>query len=315
MSVPVLLIAFNRPDLAEKTLMRMIEANPSKIYFAVDGARIDKPEELAKVKQVRNLTSLIPTSIPYEVRFSDTNHGCREGVSSAITWFFSKEESGIILEDDCFPDLSFFPFCEELLIKYKDDHQIGMISGDNFFRNKIHLKDSYFYSTYFHIWGWATWRRAWNGYQSTGIQHEELYSVLSKKFFFKRQILKWYNWINGSSSGKVDTWDHQWTFHNWKENRISIMPNVNLISNIGFRSDGTHTIDENSQLANLDLDSIPFPLVHPKKRKLKFLYHIFVEVNYYPNKIYQLVFNLILNYLEFKSSLLILINGNKGEKF
>ncbi|TGL99235.1 hypothetical protein [Leptospira jelokensis] len=296
MSVPVLLIAFNRPDLAEKTLRRMIEANPSKIYFAVDGARIGKPGEEDKVEQVRNLTSLIPTSIPYEVRFSDSNHGCREGVSSAITWFFSKEEFGIILEDDCFPDLSFFPFCEELLKKYKDDHQIGMISGDNFFQNRIQLDDSYFFSKYFHIWGWASWRRAWLGYRPSGIIEEEVRSVLNEIFPFKRQIKKWTNWILESSNGIVDTWDHQWTFHNWKENRISIMPSVNLIKNIGFRSDGTHTIDESSQYANLDSEKIKFPIKHPKKRKLKFLFQIFVEVNYYPNILYKLFFRLILKY-------------------
>ncbi|MCW7503759.1 hypothetical protein [Leptospira paudalimensis] len=282
MSVPVLLIAFNRPDLAELTLRRMIEAKPSKIYFAVDGARNNKLGEHEKVERVRNLVSLIPTSIPYEVKFSDLNHGCREGVSSAITWFFSKEEMGIILEDDCYPDLSFFPFCEELLIKYKDDHQIGMISGDNFFRNKIHLKDSYFYSSYFHIWGWATWRRSWSGYQSSGIDSEVVKTVVNQNLKNRRARKFWIQWITESANGHVDTWDHQWTFHNWKHNRISIMPSVNLIANLGFRSDGTHTLDEDSQFANLQSEPIKFPLVHPKKKDIIRFYQKFVEVFFYP---------------------------------
>ncbi|MCW7466234.1 hypothetical protein [Leptospira levettii] len=282
MSVPVLLIAFNRPDLAEFTLKRIIEANPSKIYFAVDGARIEKPGEEDKVKRVRNLVSLIPKFIPFEVRFSDSNHGCREGVSSAITWFFTNEESGIILEDDCFPDLSFFPFCEALLIKYKDDYQIGMISGNNFFRNKIHLEDSYFFSNYFHIWGWASWRRSWLGYQSSGLDSDVIKTVVKRNLKNKRARKFWIQWITESANGRVDTWDHQWTFHNWKHNRISIMPNVNLIANLGFRSDGTHTLDEDSQFANLESEPMIFPLVHPKKRSINKFYQKFVEVFFYP---------------------------------
>ncbi|TGL37124.1 hypothetical protein [Leptospira perdikensis] len=289
MKLPVLLIGFNRPDLAEVTLNRIVEYNPSKIYFAVDGARSDKPKEAAKVLEVRNLLKKIPNSIPTEIRFSDQNQGCRLGVSSAISWFFENEEMGVILEDDCFPDLSFFSFCEELLLRYKDDPKVGMISGVNFFYNQITLKESYFYSKYFHIWGWATWRRAWSGYKSDQLKISEIDSVLKKYFSGTRARKTWKFWIEESSIGKVDTWDHQWSYHNWKEGRISIMPSKNLVQNLGFREDGTHTIDQNSSFANLKLEQIQYPLIHPTQLILKDFFHNFVEIYYYPSRIKKLI--------------------------
>ncbi|MCW7482105.1 hypothetical protein [Leptospira kanakyensis] len=282
MSVPVLLISFNRPDLTKLTLKRIIESNPSKIYFAVDGARKQKEGEIEKVEQVRALVNLIPNSIEYETKFSTSNQGCRNGVTSAITWFFSMEEKGIILEDDCLPDLTFFQFCENLLEYYKKDDRIGMISGDNFFTNQISIRESYYFSKYFHIWGWASWRRAWEGYQAENVKLEDVELVLDKKLSNKRAKQIWIRWIMDSSSGIVDTWDHQWTYHNWKNNRISIMPNKNLIKNLGFRSDGTHTLDENSQFSSLPVESMEFPLIHPKSQLINSFYQIFAELNYFP---------------------------------
>ncbi|TGK78430.1 hypothetical protein EHQ24_17935 [Leptospira noumeaensis] len=285
MKLPVLLIGFNRPDLTEITLNRILEYKPTIIYFAVDGARDGKEGEVDKVTSVRQLMEKIPKSVQVKTRFSKNNQGCRLGVSSAISWFFESEEMGIILEDDCFPDLSFFTFCEELLERYKFDTKIGMISGVNFFYNKIHLKESYFYSKYFHIWGWATWRRAWEGYKSKDLNLENVEDILSTYFKSQRQIKTWKHWIDESSSGKVDTWDHQWSYHNWKEDRISIMPSKNLVRNLGFREDGTHTVDQNSSFANLKIEKFDFPLVHPEKVKLVDFFHEFVEIFYYPSRI------------------------------
>lgn len=289
MKLPVLLIGFNRPDLTEITLKRIIEYNPSRIYFAVDGARSHKPLETTKVLEVRKLVENIPNTIQTKTRFSEQNQGCRVGVSSAISWFFENEEMGIILEDDCFPDLSFFSFCEDLLERYKDDPKIGMISGVNFFYNQITIKDSYFFSKYFHIWGWATWKRAWDGYRSNELDLSDLDSVLGKFFNSRRAINTWKSWIEESSSGKVDTWDHQWSYHNWKADRISIMPSNNLVRNLGFREDGTHTVDQNSSFANLKLERMQFPLKHPTRINLKDFFHNFVEIYYYPSRLKRLI--------------------------
>lgn len=285
LKLPVLIIGFNRPDLTEITLNRIIEYKPSKIYFAVDGARENNLIEIEKVNQVCDLKDIIPDSIHLETRFAEKNQGCRLGVSSAISWFFENEEMGVILEDDCFPDLSFFTFCEDLLVRYMDDQSVGMISGVNFFYNQIDLKNSYFFSKYFHIWGWATWRRAWEGYKSNNLDLSNIESELAKVFNSKRAIQTWKSWIEESSSGKVDTWDHQWSYHNWKAGRISIMPAKNLVRNLGFREDGTHTNDPSSNFANLMIEELIFPLTHPSKRKLVDFFHNFVEIYYYPSRI------------------------------
>lgn len=292
MKLPVLLIGFNRPDLAEITLCRILEYNPSVIYYAVDGARDVKNGEADKVILVKNLIDKIPKAIQVKTRFSSENQGCRLAVSSAISWFFESEEMGIILEDDCFPDLSFFTFCEELLERYKLDTRIGMISGVNFFNKQIYLKESYFFSKYFHIWGWASWRRAWDGYKSKNLNLENVDEILSHYFTSRKQIKIWKHWISESSSGYVDTWDHQWSFHNWKEGRISIMPSVNLVRNLGFRSDGTHTLDQNSSFADLKIEKISFPIIHPDKVKLIDFFQEFVEIFYYPSRIKLLIFKL-----------------------
>ncbi|PJZ45491.1 hypothetical protein [Leptospira brenneri] len=305
MKLPVLLIGFNRPDLAELTLNRILEYKPATIYFAVDGGRDGKFGEADKVTSVRQLIKKIPKSIPVKTRFSKDNQGCRLGVSSAISWFFESEEMGIILEDDCLPDLSFFSFCEDLLERYKFDTEIGMVSGVNFFYDQIHLKESYFYSKYFHIWGWATWRRAWEGYKSKDLELEKVDTVLSKYFKSKRKQKTWSHWIKESASGKVDTWDHQWSYHNWKEGRVSIMPSKNLVRNLGFRADGTHTLDQNSSFANLEIEKLVFPLVHPKTKDLVTFFHEFVEIYYYPSRIHRVllkfkifIFNLCGKYNE-----------------
>ena len=197
--------------------------------------------------------------------FREKNLGCKYAVSGAISWFFENEEMGIILEDDCLPDLAFFPFCQELLERYRHDQRISMISGINEQFGKKRNDDSYYFSKYTHVWGWASWRNRWNGSYDVdmskwpGIRDGEW---IADMIGHKQEARYWQNVFERVYSDEIDTWDYQWAFANFLNSRISILPNVNMISNIGFNEDATHTTAD-SELANLPKFSVEFPLLHP----------------------------------------------------
>jgi hypothetical protein len=197
--------------------------------------------------------------------FRKKNLGCGKAVSQAINWFFENEEMGIILEDDCLPHPSFFRFCQDLLDYYRNDQRIMAISGDNFQFGRKRTEYSYYFSRYNHIWGWATWRRAWQYYDFKMRLWQEirdgnwLESILGKT----QAVKYWTKIFQTYYDGKIDTWDYPWTFACWIQNGLTILPNVNLVSNIGFGEDATHTSSSKSRAANLGVQEMNFPLKHP----------------------------------------------------
>lgn len=262
----VLLLVFNRPDTTKQIFEAIKVVQPPRLYVAADGARIDRSGEAENVQSVReNIIAGIDWDCEVLTLFREENLGCKVSVSSAIDWFFENEEMGIILEDDCVPNQSFFWYCEELLDKYKDDTRIWHISGDNFQNGNIRGDGSYFFSNYIHIWGWATWRRAWNHYDvkmrtfPEFKNQQKIFSVSNNKKIQK----VWLDILEIVYSGEIDTWDYQWVYTCFSNGALSIMPNQNLISNIGFGEEGTHTSDKANQLANLKLSELTFPLVEP----------------------------------------------------
>lgn len=263
-SPPVLLLIFNRIDTVREVIEALKNVKPSRIYIAADGARKDKDED-SKVEIVRKYV-LKHIDWPCELKtlFRDENLGCKTAVSSAIDWFFSYEEEGIILEDDTVPNESFFYFCGELLHRYRSDDRVMHISGTNFQDGLIRGDGTYYFSNYAHVWGWATWKRAWEHYD---VNMKNLPSFLvsnsfnekniseSTKKYMRKVFLKIYD-------NKIDTWDYQWLYTIWKRNGVSITPNINLISNIGFGKDATHTKNDFSNVSNLgtsEFDSIETP--------------------------------------------------------
>ena len=165
-NIPILFIIFRRKDIALQSFERIKQVKPSKLYIACDGARENVKGEAELVKATQDsILQQIDWECNVRTLFQKENLGCGKGVYTAINWFFENEEMGIILEDDCLPSQSFFPFCEELLIKYKEDTRIWLIGGTNFL-SKFHLENSnkYFFSKYDRSWGWASWRRAWKNY-------------------------------------------------------------------------------------------------------------------------------------------------------
>ncbi|MCZ8343809.1 MAG: hypothetical protein O9301_12295 [Leptospira sp.] len=263
MKVPILLIAFNRANLTRQVFLKIREYKPERLYFAVNFPRNDT--EALLTDEVKRIIDDIDWNCQVKTLFRESHLPLPISVSSAISWLFENEEMGIILEDDILADITFFRFCEYLLMEYRDNKAIGMISGDNFFFSNYHLKFSYYASNYFHIWGWATWRRAWNGYVLNGVEKSEIELVVKEKFKKDYEQNFWIENLIKAFSGQIPTWDYQWCFLNWKENRISLMPSRNLVSNIGFGYSATNTTSEKSVLSCMDIDPIHPPYTKPDR--------------------------------------------------
>lgn len=266
LKTPVAFLIFNRPDTTERVFAEIARAKPPKLLVVADGARLNRPGEEEKVVATRAILERIDWDCEILTNFSDVNLGCKRRMSSGIDWVFEQVEEAIILEDDCLPDPTFFRFCEELLDRYRHDQRIGMISGDNFQFGRRRNDDSYYFSKYVHIWGWATWRDRWiNSYDVSLSKWPDIRDGgwLTDLLGNANEAPYWENIFELVYRGEIDTWDYQWVFANWLGSRMSIMPTVNLISNIGFaREDATHTTGGSAQ-ADLPRRPVNFPLTHP----------------------------------------------------
>ncbi|CAK8724883.1 Hemolytic protein HlpA-like protein [Candidatus Electrothrix laxa] len=265
-NVSILFLVFNRPGTTKKVFEAIRQAQPSKLYVAADGARSDIVGEEKKVQEVRCIATNVDWDCEVKTLFRDQNLGCKMAVSSAITWFFEHEEEGIILEDDCLPDQTFFPYCEELLERYRNDTRIMAISGDNFQQGKKRTEYSYYFSRYNHVWGWASWRRAWKFYDKELLSWPEIksYGLLNDIAGGNEALANyWGNIFDTCYTGQIDTWDYQWMFSCWIQSGLTILPNVNLISNIGFDVHATHTKKQDDKHACMPVEMIECPLAHP----------------------------------------------------
>ncbi|HBE43967.1 MAG TPA: hemolytic protein HlpA-like protein [Deltaproteobacteria bacterium] len=279
---PVAFLIFNRPDTTARVFAEIRRARPSRLLVVADGPRTDRKGEEELIAATRAIIDRVDWPCEVLKNYSDVNLGCKRRVSSGIDWVFNTVEEAIILEDDCLPDPSFFSFCEELLARYRNDDQICQICGVNFqFGNNI-TEYSYYFSRYCHIWGWASWRRAWQGYdvemKSWKGMHKrrELADILSQKEI----VDYWASIFDLVYRGKIDTWDYQWTFHNMIRKRFSIIPNVNLISNIGFTVGATHTTGQ-SRFNNMKREHMNFPLKHPPDVRCNSAADRFTETEHY----------------------------------
>ncbi|MCA2847470.1 MAG: glycosyltransferase family 2 protein [Pseudanabaena sp. M135S2SP2A07QC] len=263
---PIVLIAYNRLEQTQKVIARILEAKPVEVFLIIDAPRNDQSIDEEKCHAVRKLLDQTEWNCQVFKNYAETNLGCKQRISTGLDWVFSQVESAIILEDDCLPDRSFFPFCEELLNRYRDDRRIVAISGDNFQFGRTRTNYSYYYSLYNHCWGWATWRRAWQHYDvdmklwETVRDGDWLNDILQNAAAAKY----WKHKFQQTYIGKFDTWDYQWTLSCWLQSGLTILPNQNLVSNIGFvAQSSTHTKNKNSPFANMSIETMQFPLKHP----------------------------------------------------
>lgn len=262
---PVAFFVFNRPDTTERVFEEIRKARPPKLLVVADGPRPNKPGEAEKCEAVREIIEKVDWPCEVQKNYSDVNMGCKLRMSSGLDWVFENAEDAIILEDDCLPHPSFFRYCEELLEKYRYNENVMMISGCNRLKESNADTSGYFFSKYPHIWGWASWRRVWKLYDVEMKLWPELRDSGRYNDFCasKEELYFWKRYFDSVYNGSVDTWDAQVMFMSFCHKGLSIFPNVNLISNIGFGLNATHTTVASSPLANMNVEAIALPLRHP----------------------------------------------------
>jgi hypothetical protein len=264
MKTAVLFLVFNRPDTTAQVFQAIRKAKPARLYIAADGPRANRTGEAEKCAKVREIATAVDWPCEIKTLFREENLGCKYAVSEGITWFFEHEEQGIILEDDCLPHPDFFSFCETLLDRYSDDERVWVITGDNF-QNGVQRGDgSYYFSRYNHVWGWATWRRAWQHYQGSLPFWPEWSRSddWRKKSSDPLERRYWSKIFERVRVEQIDSWAYPWTASVWYHGGLTATPNVNLVSNIGFGPDSTHTASANSPLAGMGTASLG-TLQHP----------------------------------------------------
>ena len=266
LTTPVLFIIFNRTDTTQKVFNAIRKAKPKQLFIAADGPRPDKEGEKEKCEQVRKIIEQVDWDCELNKNYSDVNLGCKIRPSSGIDWFFENVEEGIILEDDCLPSQSFFWFCQELLEYYRNCTMIMNISGNNFQFGIQRGSADYYFSIYNQTWGWATWKRAWRFYDINMKSFNKFRkeNQIKNVFRTKQEQNYWMRTFQIAYDGKIDAWDYQWLYSRIVAGGLSIHPNVNLVQNIGFRSDATHTFDVDIRVKNNYAKEIKFPLKHPK---------------------------------------------------
>jgi hypothetical protein len=246
-NTPILFIIFNRVRTTPVAFEAIRKMQPKYLFIAADGPRIDKPGEAELCRQTREMV-MSKIDWPCEVKtlFRDENWGCGKGVSDAISWFFNQVEEGIILEDDCVPHPSFFEFCSVLLDRYRNNDKIMHIGGNNFQSGQKRGDGDYYYSFFSHNWGWASWKRAWKYFEYDLVnQKNTIQKIYNPQFKKNKAFLHFLdNRFNEVKMPQNHIWDIQWHFSIIKNKGISITPNINLVQNIGFGEDGTHTLRE-----------------------------------------------------------------------
>lgn len=265
LSTPVVLILAPRIETVTKVLAAIKNANPSILYAVADAGWSQVTRE--KFKEVKTLIAQIDWC-KVRTNYSDENMNAKMRLASGISWVFEHEERAIILEHDCLPHPSFFSYCENLLERYADDNRVMHIGGDNFFKQlNVDYKslDSYFFTHVPHIWGWATWRRAWQYYDVNITKWPEAQKrrLLYDVFKDDAVAFRWENRLQEYYENRINSWDGQWTFAILSQGGLSINPSVNLVSNIGFGKEALSCKNENDILANIPSESIAFPLKHP----------------------------------------------------
>ncbi len=286
LKTPVVFIIFKRPDTTEKVFEAIRQAKPPKLLVIADGPRPDRPGEAEKCAATRAIIDRVDWDCEVMKNYSEINLGCKDRVSTGLDWVFNTVEEAIILEDDCLPHPTFFRFCEELLEKYRDDKRVMSISGTNYQLGQTRTEDSYYFSIYSHCWGWASWRRAWQYYDI----EMKLWPKLRQGDFMMallgdyHAVKSWDSAFQCSYDDTVNNWGFRWTFACWLQSGLQIIPDVNLVSNLGFGQEGTHTGGESSVYSNMPVQAMKFPLKHPLCMLRNYQGDRFTQNTYYDYK-------------------------------
>lgn len=265
---PVLVTAYNRPHMVNSLIRKIRQVAPTRIYFVVDGPKSDRPSDVGNCHQTQDAIAGVDWDCEVKTLFRDENLGLRRSVAGAIGWFFENETQGIILEDDCLPDPSFFDFCAELLTRHADDHRVFQISGNSFAPDNLAGSSSYYFSRYNFIWGWATWRDRWlcNDVDFETWDLDAARRLLNQVGDGNQDFTRyWLKHFRLAISGEVDSWAYPWTYSVWKHGGLTALPRCNLVSNVGFGNEATHTRHSSPVLDRAPTNHLSFPLTHPTR--------------------------------------------------
>lgn len=282
LETPVLLLLYNRPGLSRVVLDAIRKARPRQLFVAADGPK--RAEDHEKCAEARALVNSVDWGCDVITLFRDENLGCRRAISSAISWFFDQVDEGIILEDDCQPSQSFFRYCQELLARYRDHDDVMVVSGDNFQAGRSVTQDSYYFSRYPHCWGWATWRKAWQKYDaelqgwSDYKSSEDFRRIGADNPAFKAY---WIRNLERVLSGDVDSWAYVWTFSCWVHKGLTAIPDRNLVKNIGFGPEATHTKGASARISTMQAEELDFPLRHPSRVVRHVAADVYSDINHF----------------------------------
>ncbi len=288
---PILFITFNRPDHTRRVFDVIRQQRPGVLYIFQDAPREKNLSDVEKCKEVR---AIFEKGIDWECNlqtyYAKSNLGCGKGPATAISWFFEQLEQGIILEDDCLPHTDFFPYCEELLEKYKYNESVFFIAGSSFQPQSKKYEESYYFGCgAYATWGWATWKRSWANfdYYLQDIDNKSVRKIIDKYFRESRQKSFWMEVYEILKTDRYNEscWDYQFYFSCWKKNMLAVVPNTNLISNIGYDQFATHTFSSSHPAANILTKSI-YPLSHPEEIKLNYKADFYVHCHYIRNHEY-----------------------------
>jgi len=262
LKAPVVLLIFNRPHLTEKVFQVIRQVAPKRLFVVADGPR--NAQEVSLCEQTRSIVANIDWDCQVERNYAERNLGCRQRVSSGLDWVFAQTDRAIILEDDCLPNYSFFRFCDELLERYQDHERVMAINGNNHLRGRQVTPYSYYFSKYFHCWGWATWQRAWRYYDVTMKLWPEFRDGGYVEYISDSpyECRYWLHKFEQMYQGKIDTWDYPFMFACFSQSGLVATPRVNLVSNIGFGVQATHTHNPHSPLANMPTEELG-EITHP----------------------------------------------------
>jgi len=263
LTTPVLLLIFNRPETTRQVFHRVRDARPTRLYLAADGPRPGVLGEMERCEDVRSIADEVDWPCRVLRLFRESNLGCKEAVSSALTWFFDNEPEGIVLEDDCLPAPDFFPYCQEILAHHRHSERVKMVSGTNYLLNSFDVAESYMFSRYFSIWGWASWSRVWRQYDSKMAEwpHKKQSWWLRQLYEPDYMVKHIERLFDLAYDGRINTWDIQMTYSCLLNDGVAVVPKVNLISNIGIS--GTHTSWDTSNHMLPVFDLYTRKIVHP----------------------------------------------------
>jgi len=268
---PVALFIFNRPEITQQIVGILQRINIPTLFVVADGPRPGNLEDEVLCRQTRKIVDSISWDCKVHKLYREVNVGCGHSPAQGLDWVFSQVDRCIILEDDCIPHPSFFRYCSELLERYLADPRIMMISGDNYLLGRHPISNSYLFSINTQTHGWATWRRAWERYDFYMKDWPQLRSLswlnqlLANKSYAKSWLKNFdFAYYEANHNPNCTFWDYQWIYACWKYNGLTIIPSVNLISNIGYGQSATHTLEDEHPLAALACDEMPFPLKHPE---------------------------------------------------